>query len=104
MSFILKREGIAYYYKYIMSKGYSLFAPVKEGSRHSFRKMDEDKVGEISLDYVRTTMPPLKILLIPPKEVLFRVKNGKIEEALPDPESKTAVLGVHPCDVNAMNL
>ncbi|MEM3028345.1 MAG: 4Fe-4S dicluster domain-containing protein [Candidatus Bathyarchaeia archaeon] len=95
---------MARYYAHIASKGYSLFAPVKAGPRHSFRKIDEGKVGEISLDYVRTTMPPLKILLIPPREVLFRVKNGKIEENLPDPDSKMAVLGIHPCDVNAMNL
>ncbi|MGQ9479644.1 MAG: 4Fe-4S dicluster domain-containing protein [Thermoproteota archaeon] len=103
-AFILKREELPNFSMHIISKGYSLFAPVKNGQRHQFMMISENQVGDISLDYVRTTMPPLKILLIPPEENLLRFRDGEIEEILPDPGANRAVFGVHPCDVNAMNL
>lgn len=102
--FIIKREEIPHFSEHIISKGYSLFAPVKGESKHSFKKINEEQVEEISLDFIRTTMPPLKTLLIPPEEKLFRIKDGKIEETLLNANGRTAILGVHPCDVNAMNL
>ncbi|MBO3799857.1 MAG: 4Fe-4S dicluster domain-containing protein [Candidatus Brockarchaeota archaeon] len=104
MSFVLKREELPHFSKHIVSKGYSLFAPVKKEGRSAFKKIGEDHVDEISLDYIRTTMPPLKALLIPPKETLLRIKDGRIEEVLPNPADKIAIMGVHPCDVNAMSL
>lgn len=104
MSFVIRREEIPHFSRHVISKGYALFAPVKGEYRHVFRRIGENQVEEISLNYVRTTMPPLKTLLIPPRETLFRIKDGRIEETLPDPNSRTAILGVHPCDVNAMNL
>ncbi|MEM4169247.1 MAG: 4Fe-4S dicluster domain-containing protein [Thermoproteota archaeon] len=104
MSFIIRREEIPHFSRHVISKGYALFAPVKGEFRHVFRRIGENQVEEISLDYVRTTMPPLKTLLIPPRETLFRIKEGGIEEMLPDPNSRTAILGVHPCDVSAMGL
>jgi len=104
MSFIVKREEIPHFSKHIISKGYALYAPVKGEVRHQFKNVGEDQVGDISLDFIRTTMPPLKTLLIPPRENLLRIKEDKIEETLPNPAGRTAILGVHPCDVNAMNL
>jgi len=104
MSFVLKREELPHFSRHILAKGYSLFAPVKVNARSSFRKIEDGRVEDISLDYIRTTMPPLKTLLIPPREVMLRIRDGKIEEVLPDPNAKTVVLGVHSCDVNAMNL
>lgn len=103
MSFIIKREEIPHFSRHIVSKGYTLFAPVKGEVRHYFKKMSEDRIEDISLDFVRTTMPPLKTLLIPPRENLFKIKDGRIEETFPDADSRTVILGVHPCDVNAMN-
>lgn len=103
MSFIIKREEIPHFSRHIVSKGYTLFAPVKGEVRHYFKKMSEDRIEDISLDFVRTTMPPLKPLLIPPRENLFKIKDGRIEETFPDADSRTVILGVHPCDVNAMN-
>jgi len=104
MSFTIRREDVPHFSRHLISKGYTLFAPVKGEFRHFFRKIDEDQVEDVSLDFVRTTMPPLKSLLIPPRETLLRVKDGRVEETLPDATSRTAILGVHPCDVNAMNL
>lgn len=102
--FILKREEVPHFSKHIISKEYGLFAPVKGEFKHSFKKINGEQVEEISLDFVRTTMPPLKALLTPPRENLFRIKDRKIEEMLPNADGKTVILGVHPCDVNAMNL
>ncbi|MEM2980037.1 MAG: hypothetical protein QW385_01490, partial [Thermoproteota archaeon] len=74
--FILKREEIPHFSKHIISKEYGLFAPVKGEFKHSFKKINGEQVEEISLDFVRTTMPPLKALLTPPRENLFRIKDG----------------------------
>ena len=104
MSFIIKREDIPHFSRHVISKGYTLFAPVKGEFKHSFKKIAENQVEDVSLDFVRTTMPPLKSLLIPPRETLLKIRNGKVEETLPDAASRTAILGVHPCDVNAMSL
>ncbi|MBO3839490.1 MAG: 4Fe-4S dicluster domain-containing protein [Thermoproteota archaeon] len=104
MAFVLRKEELSHFSKHVISKGYSLFAPVKREARSTFKRIGENQVDEVSLDYIRTTMPPLKTLLIPPKETLLRIKDGMIEEVLPNSEDRTAILGVHPCDVNAMNL
>lgn len=103
-AFILEKKEIPHFSEHIISKGYSLFAPVNGESRHSFKKIGGEQVEDVSLDFVRTTMPPLKALLTPPKENLFRVNDGRIEETFPDVGSKIVILGVHPCDVNAMKL
>ncbi|MCS7138733.1 MAG: 4Fe-4S dicluster domain-containing protein [Crenarchaeota archaeon] len=104
MAFVLKKDELSHFCRHIISKGYSLFAPVKGKFRNTFKKISENRVEEVSLDYVRITMPPLKTLLMPPREILLRIREGKVEEVLPNPEDKIAMLGVHPCDVNATNL
>ena len=65
---------------------------------------DEIKsIKDLHLDYISTVLPPKKYFH-PPKETMFnfQTKNGKflIEEIKQD--EKILLLGVHPCDVNAI--
>lgn len=102
---VLPKEELPLLAGSIISKGYSLLAPTKRGERHFFTHIaGREEAKGISLDFVRTTVPPLRKLLIPPRELLLTVENGHVTSAPLNPEGKTAVIGVHPCDLSAASL
>lgn len=81
----------------------TVVAPVKTSENlYSFQRIS--RADEASLQYTRTMIPPKKYF-IPPDEVIF---NFKKEPGLfVEPNNiyeKYVLLGVHACDINAMNL
>jgi len=103
--FTLMKPEIPLLARYMLSKGFNLFAPLRVSGRPLFKRIqDEDEAGNVSLDFIRTTMPPLKTLLIPPRELLFKVKDNTVQDIPLNPYGNTVILGVHPCDVNAADL
>jgi len=85
-----------------LKKDYKLIGPVKEGKHAVFKQADSSE--ELFLEYKTTMLSPGKLFLYKPKEELFRFKAGNkldIEEVSPAVE-RQAIIGVHPCDVNAI--
>lgn len=80
-----------------------LYAPVKTSDKaHSFKKVKS--LSEINLSYTRTMIPPKKVF-IQPDEVLFEFNIEKEEYLeIPKAEERIVLLGVHPCDIHALNL
>lgn len=63
---------------------------------------DIHSAKELSLDYPTTVLPPKKYLL-PQREVLVRFSSDMFEAAVDDIQP-TVVLGVHTCDMHAIEL
>ncbi len=79
----------------------SIYGPVKKTSRGcEFTELTDFK--DLQLNYTRTMIPPKKFFL-KPKEPLYSLnKDAGFKEIIDD--SKTVLLGVHSCDINALNL
>jgi ferredoxin len=81
---------------------YKLIGPVKEDIHIFFRELRSTK--ELFMGYESTMLSPGKLFIYKPREELFRFNmNEKIsmEEVLPVIE-KQVIIGVHPCDTNAL--
>jgi sulfhydrogenase subunit beta (sulfur reductase) len=77
-------------------------APVKTPAGFAFRPLE--RWSDARLDYVRTVLPPKKYFL-PPRETLFRYRDGKGYEAGSEDLNRRIVLfGVHPCDIYGINI
>jgi len=82
-------------------ENYTVYGPTKPGEDSTF---DEIKsISQLHLDYVSTVLPPKKFLH-PPRESLlkFNNENGKFTSEEIFNDTKIILLGVHPCDVNAI--
>jgi ferredoxin len=82
-------------------ENYTVYGPTKLGEDSTF---DEIKsINQLHLDYSSTVLPPKKFLH-PPKETLleFKNENGKFTSKEIIEDNKILLLGVHPCDVNAI--
>jgi len=78
-----------------------VYVPVKKG-KNSY-VFDEFKEGvEVAVDYTRTLLPPKKFFL-PPKEEMFKFSKWGYFTTEPKVDN-FVIFGVHPCDVNAINL
>ena len=60
-----------------------------------------DTATDLALDYATTILPPKKALL-PAEEELFRFENGQTQT--PSDAKPTILLGVHTCDLHAIQL
>jgi formate hydrogenlyase subunit 6/NADH:ubiquinone oxidoreductase subunit I len=81
---------------------YRVVGPIADNGRFAFEVITDP--AELRLDYPTTILPPKKFLL-PTKEVLFNFDNtngGSLEPPPLDPP--TIILGVHTCDVHAIQL
>ena len=81
----------------------NIFAPVELSDKtHSFQNVES--IDEIDLNYTRTMIPPKK-LFISPEETIFTFdrKDEKFIEKVLD-NSMQVILGVHSCDIHALNL
>ena len=90
------------YFSSVLHKFGPVYAPVKKGDKSAFERVS--RWSDVSLDYNRTILPPKKFLL-PPTEVLFRChpSRGYVPTA-EDLEQKRVLLGVHPCDIEGINI
>lgn len=85
-----------------LKKDYKLIGPVKTGNHAVFKEVNSSE--ELFMEYETTMLSPGKLFLYKPNEELFRfAMNGKItmDEIAPIAE-KQIIIGVHPCDVNAI--
>jgi len=84
----------------VLSRDYKVFGPKRKGLGYVFGEIGG--VEELCLDYRSTILPPKKFFH-PPREVLF---NFKVEDGwsleVPEIRDKILLLGVHPCDLNAI--
>lgn len=77
----------------------------RRGSQAEF--MEISTSGELYLDYQSTMIPPGKKVLYKPKTDILRFESngGKtyaVSDIAPDKERETILIGVHPCDMNAI--
>ncbi len=81
---------------------YTLTGPVGGGVAARFTEIS--KFEQMDLDYQSTMLPPgKKYLFEPVEEVLsFDVSEGVFSSGPYPPGRKRALIGVHPCDVNAI--
>lgn len=84
-----------------MLADYRVVGPRAVQDRYMFDDISSPE--ELALDYSTTTLPPKKILL-PQREELFRfnLNNDEIEAVIE--AEPTVMLGVHTCDLHAINL
>lgn len=79
----------------------SVMAPVRRGRvSHAFEWLSDPR--QLTLDYVRTILPPKRAVL-PYQEVLFtlaREPEARLSPVLED--ESYALLGIHPCDLYAI--
>ena len=77
-------------------------APVKTPGGYSFRPLE--RWSDARLDYTRTVLPPKKYFL-PPRETMFRFREGEGYVAgSEDLTHRIVLFGVHPCDVYGINI
>lgn len=81
--------------------GHRVVGPKPLQGRYIFENISSP--GELALDYTTTTLPPKKFLL-PQREELFQfdLENDEIEPLIE--AEPTVLLGVHTCDLHAINL
>ena len=81
---------------------YRVCGPVRHNGGYAFQQLDDPQ--KLELAYPTTILPPKKFLL-PPKEALFAYsKSDGVEVSQPPPDPPTVILGMHACDLHAVQL
>ncbi len=83
-----------------LAKNYDVIAPVDKEELILFQPIT--KVEQILWDY-SNSLKPIKELFLPPREVLFRFRGGKVQPVNPL-QKKRVVWGVRPCDARSLLL
>lgn len=97
----LPKERLDFFASVVQQFG-EVHAPVEQDGKFVFRRLT--RWSEARLDYPRTILPPKKYFL-PPREPLFRYRQG--EGYVPCAEGldrRIILFGVHACDVYALNV
>ena len=99
---ILDKNRMNDFFDCIQSYG-EVYGPVNgTGKAHAFKNVK--RFSEVDLDYTRTMIPPKKYF-IHPEEVIFTFdKEKEMYFEPPNIDRNMVLLGVHACDINAMNL
>jgi len=99
---IITKEELSQF-GYALRETGTIYAPVKTSKEsHSFKQVDT--LTEADLEYHRTMIPPKKFF-ISPKETIFTFNKEKEEyNETPAVNEPLVLFGVHPCDINALNL
>ena len=82
---------------------FAVWAPKKKGGSFVFDRIADP--SEMTLEYPSTILPPKK-LFYPQRQLLMRYTMGKSPViGVPEEEpGRHVVMGVHPCDLHALNL
>ncbi|MFC1455132.1 Glu/Leu/Phe/Val dehydrogenase dimerization domain-containing protein [Candidatus Undinarchaeota archaeon] len=80
----------------ILIKDYGVIAPVKKGDKHYYKEIEDSSKADFNFD--NTVYPPKKFFY-PHKETLFEF-NDNVQT--PDLKEKRAIVGIRPCDLNAL--
>jgi sulfhydrogenase subunit beta (sulfur reductase) len=85
-----------------LRKRCALYGPVSEGNQTVFKEIGYS--GELVMDYDSTMLSPGKLFIYTPKEDLLRFSlNEKLSvDEMPLPVKQQVIVGVHPCDTNAI--
>lgn len=76
--------------------------PVAHNGGFAFQEIGDP--AELKLEYPTTILPPKKYLL-PTREVLFSYnRSNGVDITSPEPPRPTVILGVHTCDLHAIQL
>lgn len=85
------------------AKEYEVIGPVEEGGRFFFRDISTD-CSRLAIDYDVTELPPREYLL-PPRQVLFEYDTAQNSVTdVPDDSRRRVLFGVHPCDINGIEI
>lgn len=104
MDKILQKKDLG---KFVASlkKDYEVIGPKKKAESYIFDHIDDP--AELALDYATTMLPPKKIFF-PPREPLYSYEKVGEEVVIKDLsekwEKKRVLFGVHPCDINALQI
>jgi len=98
---ILPKSDLGDFVSQLMAS-YRVAGPVHKDGGAAFEVIASPE--DLYLDYATTILPPKKFFL-PTREVLFNFKtNGDLQVQHPEPDPPTIVMGVHTCDVHAIQL
>ncbi len=81
---------------------YRVFGPVMERDRPKFQEISSSK--DLFMEYPTTMLSPGKLFIYKPREDILKFKvdaSISIEAVMPQVE-KQVIVGVHPCDINAI--
>ena len=86
-----------------LSTSRRIVGPVRRGDRYFYERVED--TSTLRLDFPYCIHGP-KAFLFPPRETLltFERKNGRFATHVVDDDTPLALVGVHPCDVNAIRL
>jgi len=98
---VLMKENFHAFFDRLKSIG-KVYGPMKVGeSSYDFR--EAESLSDIDLTYTRTMIPPKKFF-VRPKEAVFRFDEEKTEFKEPSDGEVNVILGLHPCDINALKV
>ncbi len=95
----LKRENLIPFLKGLQKFG-KLWGPVKKGEHHVFEVAEPENFDLKAVS--RTFLVPPKKFMLPPEFVMFTYKDGEWHENFKT--EKNVVFGLHPCDINGLNI
>ncbi|HIE18478.1 TPA: hydrogenase, partial [Candidatus Bathyarchaeota archaeon] len=98
---MLANENLHSFFESLKKIG-KVYGPVKvRGSSYDFREVES--LSEVDLTYTRTMIPPKKFF-VKPKEAIFDFDEEQLEFKEPPNGEVKVILGVHPCDINALKI
>lgn len=96
----LPRENLDAFVENLNGYG-KIFGPVKNDKSYSFQEIRRS--SEMSLNHVRTMIPPKKFfLMLEERMFTYDETSGNYTETLE--EGNLVVFGIHPCDIYALKL
>jgi sulfhydrogenase subunit beta (sulfur reductase) len=96
----LPRENLDAFVEKLNAYG-KVFGPVKIDESYYFQEIRKSR--EMSLNYVRTMLPPKKFFLKPEEKMFtYDETKGNYKETIE--EGNIVVFGMHPCDIYALKL
>jgi ferredoxin len=84
-----------------MMADYRVCGPVQHNGGYAFQVLEDS--NDLQLAYPTTILPPKKFLL-PPQEAILEYTKSTGEVRSPDADPPTVILGVHSCDLHAIQL
>jgi sulfhydrogenase subunit beta (sulfur reductase) len=81
---------------------YRVFGPIRDKDQAVFKEIASAK--DLFMEYPTTMLSPGKMLIYKPREDLlkFRIKNSISIEPVSPKIEKQVIVGIHPCDTNAI--
>lgn len=99
-AFIAKLDDLQRLLDELIKRGYIVYGPIVKGRSRVFSEVHS--VRELDLNYIRTILPPKK-LLHPTRSSIFEFKLDDGFEVFESCDMKSIVIfGIHPCDLKAI--